>query len=251
MRYIYIDEIYEIWAVELTTRAVFVLTSNYFRKCFSIKVGVWQHTENTVNGKWFPLWPENTLVFGVKWFPLLFSLQSISRLRHAQRERERERERREIANLETDSNSDEPRNRLRLTQKTQDRENPFVKPIRSHPENPFNRTISDPHHADCTTSEIVAPQHRSTQNRSFSSHPKTDRSRAIFVGYWEFGFCFFWVLMNLGFVLDLASSSSTQIHHSHSSNPVASFSLSLNLIGFDEFFLLGFVFLCLFTEKWY
>ena len=115
-----------------------------------------------------------------------------------ERERERERERREIANLETDSNSDEPRNRLHLTEKTQDRENPFVKPIRSHPENPFdqtqkthssnpenpfNRTISDPHHADCTTSEIAAPQHRSTQNRSFSSHPKTDRSRAIFVGY--------------------------------------------------------------------
>ena len=88
------------------------------------------------------------------------------------RERERERERREIANLETDSDSDEPRNQLRLTQKTQDRENPFVKPIRSHPENPFdqthkthssnlenpfNRTISDPHRANCTTGEIVTP----------------------------------------------------------------------------------------------
>ena len=102
-----------------------------------------------------------------------------------ERERERERERREIANPKTDSDfdSDKPRNRLRLTQKTQDRENPFVKPIRSHPENPFNCTISDPHRADRTTGEIVAPQHRSTQNRSFSSHPKTDRSRAIFVGY--------------------------------------------------------------------
>ena len=49
--------------------------------------------------------------------------------------------------------------------------------------------------------------------------------------------------MNLGFVLDPASSSSTQIRHSHSSNPVASLSLSLslNLTELDEFFLLGFV----------
>ena len=201
--------------------------------------------------------------FGVKWFSLLFSLQSISRLRRAWRERERERER--------EKRKCELRNRLRLrrTQKptSLNPENPRPrKPIWSHPENPFdqtrkthssnlknpfNRTISDPHCADRTTGEIVASQHQSTQNWSFSSHPKTDHSRAIFVGYWEFEFCFFWVLMNLGFVLDLASSSSTQIHHSHSSNPVASFSLSLNLIGFDEFFLLGFVFLCLFTEKWY
>ena len=198
--------------------------------------------------------------FGVKWFPLLFSLQSISGLRRAKRERERER--REIVNPETDSDfdSDEPRNRLRLTQKTQDRENPFVKPIRSHPENPFdqtqkthssnpenpfNRTISDPHHADCTTSEIVAPKHRSTQNQSFSSHPKTDRSRAIFVRYWEFGFCF---LFLLGFVLDPASSSSTQIRCPHSSNLVASLSLSLSLSlsQFDRIWWIFFVGICFF-----
>ena len=82
-----------------------------------------------------------------------------------QTRRERERERRKKRNRE-------PRNRLRLTQKTQDRENPFVKPIRSHPENPFdqthkthssnlenpfNRTNSDPHRANCTTGEIVTP----------------------------------------------------------------------------------------------
>ena len=177
--------------------------------------------------------------FGVKWFPLLFSLQSISGLRRAKRERDRER--REIVNPETDSDfdSDEPRNRLRLTQKTQDRENPFVKPIRSHPENPFNRTISDPHRADRTTGEIVAPKHRSTQNQSFSSHPKTDRSRAIFVRYWEFGFCF---LFLLGFVLDPASSSSTQIRCPHSSNLVASLSLS----QFDRIWWIFFVGICFF-----
>ena len=49
--------------------------------------------------------------------------------------------------------------------------------------------------------------------------------------------------MNLGFVLDPASSSFTQIRRPHSSNLVASLSLSLslNLTEFDEFFLLGFV----------
>ena len=109
-------------------------------------------------------------------FVAIFTSKYFRTQTRRERERERERERRKKRNRE-------PRNRLRLTQKTQDRENPFVKPIRSHPENPFNCTISNPHRADRTTDEIVAPQHRSTQNRSFSSHPKTDRSRAIFVGY--------------------------------------------------------------------
>ena len=69
----------------------------------------------------------------------------------AERERERERERKKRPNPETDS--DEPRK-------------PKTELIR---------------HADRTTGEIVAPQHRSTQNRSFSSHTKTDRPRPRFV----------------------------------------------------------------------
>ena len=165
------------------------------------------------------------------------------------REREREREKR---NWNPETDSDKPENRLCLTQKTQDqaRLSSNAQTHSSNPENPFDRTILDPHHADRTIGEIVAPQHRSTQSRSFSSHPKTDCSHAIFVGYWEFGFCFFWVLMNLGFVLDPASSSLTQIHRPHSSNPVTSLSLSIWL-DLMNFFCWDLFLLCLFTEKWY
>ena len=163
--------------------------------------------------------------FGVKWFPLLFSFQSIFGLRHAQRERERERERER-------GEKSEPRNQLRLTQKTQDRA-----PSSSNAQT----------HSIAPSQTLIAPITPSAR----SSHPsidppKTDRSRAIFVRCWEFGFCFFWVLMNLGFVLDPASSSSTHIRRPHSSNPVASLSLSLSLSlsQFDQIwwiFLLGFV----------
>ena len=137
--------------------------------------------------------------------------------------RERERERKKRPNLET--NSDEPRNRIRRTQKTQDRacSSSNAQTHSSNPENSFDRTILDPHRTtgeidrtisnphriDRTTDEIVAPQHRSTQNRSFSLHPKTDRPQPRFV---------------------------VPIHRTQS--PL---SLSLNLTGFDEFFLLGFV----------
>ena len=131
-----------------------------FRKCFSVD-----------------------LCWDVKWFPFLFYLQiSFSGKQreraewegdraHTQREREREEE-------ETES-----RNRLRRTQKTQDRarSSSNAQTHWSNPENPFDRTISDPHRTDYTTSEIVAPPHRSTQNQSFSSYPKTDRPRPRFV----------------------------------------------------------------------
>ena len=196
--------------------------------------------------------------FGVKWFPLLFSLQSISGLRRAKRERERreiETQKRTPTNPDTDS--DEPKNWLRLTQKTQDRarSSSNAQTHSSNPENPFDRTISDPHRADRTTGEIVTPQHRSTKNRSFSSHPKIDRSCAIFVGYWEFGFCFFWVLMNLGFVLDPASSSLTQIRRPRPSFVIPihqSLSLSLSIWSdLMNFFCWDLFLLCLFTEKWY
>ena len=133
-------------------------------------------------------------------------------LSHAQK-RERARERKssdtQRERKKRKKRNREPRNRLRLTQKTQDRENPFIKPIRSHPENPFNqtqkthlsnpenpfdRTISDPHRANHTTGKIVAPQHRSTQNRSFSCYfCWVLRIWVLFLlfllGFDEFGFC--------------------------------------------------------------
>ena len=166
-----------------------------------------------------------------------------------------QRERREIGTQKRtptnpDTDSDEPKNWLRLTQKTQNRarSSSNAQTHSSNPENPFDRTILDPHRADRTTGKIVAPQHRSTQNRWFSSHPKTNRSRAIFVRYWEFGFVsfgFWWIwvfsLIQLRppqprFVIPDPASSSPFIKPSH-----LSLSLSLNLNGFDEFFLLGFV----------
>ena len=148
-------------------------------------------------------------------------------------EREREREKRKC----------EPRNRLRLrrTQKLTvlNPENPRPrKPIRSHqenpfdqtrkthssnPENPFDRTISDPHRVDHTIGEIVAPQHRSTQNRSFSCYfCWVLRIWVLFLlSFDEFGFC-----PRPSFVVPIHQTQSP---------------LSLNLTGFDEFFLLGFV----------
>ena len=75
------------------TKAVFVLASNHFRKCFSVNVGVWLCMENKFSGKYFQL--------TVKLRPLTRKinasffcyLQIISKLTDAHRERERERER--------------------------------------------------------------------------------------------------------------------------------------------------------------
>ena len=156
--------------------------------------------------------------FGVKWFLLLFSLQSIFGLRRAEREREKRN-----WNPETDSN--EPRNRLCLTQKTQDqaRLSSNAQTHSSNLENPFDRTILDPHRADRTTGEIVAPQHRSTQNRSFSCYfCWVLRIWVLFLlSFDEFGFC-----PRPSFVVPIHQTQSP---------------LSLNLTGFDEYFLLGFV----------
>ena len=223
------------------------------------------------------IWPGNG-------FTVSFYLQTISESRAKERESERKKELRHAerekeekswtqkptptptpTNPKTDSDSDEPRNRLRLTQKTQDRENPFVKPIRSHPENPFNqtqkthlsnpenpfdRTISDLHRADHTTGKIVAPQHRSTQNRSFSCYfCWVLRIWVLFLlGFDEFGFCPWPTFV----VLDPNSSSPTQLRCPHSSNPVAFLSLSLSIWpDLMNFFCCDLFLLCLFTKKWY
>ena len=165
-------------------------------------------------------------------------------------------------NPKTDSDSDETRNRLHLTQKTQDRENPFVKPIRSHPENPFNqtqkthlsnpenpfdRTISDPHRANHTTGKIVAPQHRSTQNRSFSCY-----------FCWVLRIWVLFLLFLLGFdEFGFSPRPSFVVLDPHSSSPFiepSCLSLSLSLSIWPDlmnFFCWDLFLLCLFTEKWY
>ena len=196
------------------------------------------------------------------------------RKREREREKERaqtrrERERREIVNPETDfdSNSDEPKNRLRLqwTQKPTplNPKNPRPrksirqthsiaprKPIQSNPENPFDCTILDPHRANRTTSKIVAPQHRSTQNRSFSCYfCWVLRIWVLFLlGFDEFGFCPWPTFV----VLDPNSSPPTQLRCPHSSNPVAFLSLSLSIWpDLMNFFCCDLFLLCLFTKKWY
>ena len=189
--------------------------------------------------------------FSVKWFSLLFSVKVFPDS-DMQRERER-RERREIANPKTDSNSDKPRNWLCLTQKTQDRENPFDHTQKTHsikPRNPIHQTQKT--HSIAPSQTLIAP----TAPPARLSHPsidppKTDRSRRTpkaiilmlfllgienlgFVSFVSFGFWWIWVL------------SSTQLRHPHSSNPVASLSLSLSLSQFDQIWWIVFVGICFF-----
>ena len=40
---------------KLKTKAVFVLASNRFRKCFSVNAGVWLRMENKFSGNYFQL----------------------------------------------------------------------------------------------------------------------------------------------------------------------------------------------------
>ena len=71
------------------TKAVFVLTLNRFRKCFSVNAGVWLRIENRFSEKEFQL--------TVKLRPLTWKIFSAKILpsnhfwRHAKREKERER----------------------------------------------------------------------------------------------------------------------------------------------------------------
>ena len=41
--------------LKLEVKAVFVLASNHFYKCFSINVGIWLRMENKFSGKYFQL----------------------------------------------------------------------------------------------------------------------------------------------------------------------------------------------------
>ena len=150
---------------------------------------------------------------------------------HTEREREREIEKR----------NRKPRNRLRLrrTQKPTplNPKNPRPrKPIRqTHsiaPRKPIQLHHLKPSSRRCTTGEIVAPQHRSTQNRSFSCYfCWVLRIWVLFLV--SFGFC-----PRPSFIVLDPDSLSPFIEPSRLS---LSLSLSLNLTEFDEFFLLGFV----------
>ena len=77
------------------TKAVFVLTSNHFRKCFSVNEGVWLHMENKFSGSYLKL-TEKMSLWPQKWFEDQFFTSNHFRVRRAERERERERERAQI-----------------------------------------------------------------------------------------------------------------------------------------------------------
>ena len=93
----------------ISTKAVFVLTSNHFCKCFSVNAGVWLRMENGFSGKEFQLTvklrPLTQKIFSAKILP------SNHFRRRAKRERERERthmrkqKEREIANPENPRSS--------------------------------------------------------------------------------------------------------------------------------------------------
>ena len=79
-------------------KAVFVLVSNYFRKCFSVNAGVWLCMENKFFGKYFQLtvcfsWFDSKIGFSQN-----FHFKPFSDSR-AKREREREREEEERAQI--------------------------------------------------------------------------------------------------------------------------------------------------------
>ena len=71
------------------TKAVFVLTSNHFRKCFSVNEGVWLHMENKFFGSYLKL-IEKMSLWPQKWFEDQFFTSNHFRVRRAERERERE-----------------------------------------------------------------------------------------------------------------------------------------------------------------
>ena len=66
------------------TKAVFVLASNYFQKCFSINAGVWLRMENKFSRKYFQL-----TVMALTWKLVSVKIFTSNHFRtHAQRERE-------------------------------------------------------------------------------------------------------------------------------------------------------------------
>ena len=88
---------------------------------------------------------------------------------------EREMSEREITLACTKRERERERERGDRTQKTT---STYPETDSDKPRKPKTKLVR---RADCTTGEIVAPQHWSTQNRSFSSHPKTDRPWPRFV----------------------------------------------------------------------
>ena len=124
----------------ISTKVVFILTSNHLWKCFSVNAGVWLRMENGFSGKEFQL--------TVKLRPLTQKIFSAKILpsNHFQRRAKREREREKGL---TCANRKRERSR---TQKTQDHRTTGelhrkpMNPRSSHRE-PTNR---EPHRADCT-----------------------------------------------------------------------------------------------------
>ena len=78
-------------ALEILIKAVFVLTSNHFRKCFSVNTGVWLHKENIFSGNYLKLTRKMSL-WPRKWFEAQIFTSNHFWVRRAKREGERERE---------------------------------------------------------------------------------------------------------------------------------------------------------------
>ena len=165
----------------------------------------------------------------------LFSLQTISGLRRAkrERERERERERRESREKQQEYNATEAEASIAPSARS------------SHP----------------NTGEIVTPQHRRDRHHSRPIHPKpiSFSTQSSSAPPFSPSFSFSTAshrsdLPMSNLITDLPFFSlpmSNPVTYLPMTNPVTSLSLpsSLHLIEFDEFFLVGFCFLCLSIEK--
>ena len=145
---------------------MFVLASNYFRKCFSVNAGVWLRMENKFSRKYFQLI--------VKLRPLTrkmnagFVLPSnhFQAHRRAEREREREREREKEESRESELDRAPPQTRRR------DHAVEFV-PLRSSALS-FSLLI------DAVITDLVLVAHR---RRCYRSHSRCSSAPSLLISF--------------------------------------------------------------------
>ena len=208
-------------------KAAFELAVNDFKKSFFVKLACLATAENRISGKWFQF-DRNFTPLTRKWF-YTFILPSNHFRVTRRREREREKERVRDSTEERSHQHPAPAKarsihiqELQRTQKTQDwaRSSSNAPIIRSwthsldrraRPLNPFLRSssssvepipqITNPNRPP----KIVPPNHRSTCSGSISSPIRLLSDfwvdlwldEFFFVGYWEFGFWWIWILLEL------------------------------------------------------